>query len=396
MMQREGLMDLAQASAGDLAANAAAIAEGLRHRIDRPATMAWFLPEVPHALVGGLRTVFATAEHLSKTHGTRHLLVIFTYGATPFDPAPLAASLRDAFPRLDFLLRVLRRGFDRVEDLPATQVAVCTLWTTAYVMLRYNQTRRKFYFMQDYEPMFYAGGDLSMMIEQTYRFGYSCIANTPGVGAHYLRYSPDMISFLPGVDRKSFHPAPAKPAREPWRLVFYGRPQRARNGFFLGIDILKTLKDKLGPKIEIVSAGADWRAADYGLSGVVENLGLLKTIREVADLYRSADIGLVLMATPHPSYQPLEYMACGCVVATNINEANSWLLTDENALLLEPVAAIAAIRIADLLADPARRAHLAENGLKTVAKLDWQSAFAVIEARLISDAPSPRPVRRDM
>ena len=385
MQHRDGLIDLAEASPAILAANTAAIADGQRYPIERVASVAWFLPEVPHALVGGVRTVFQTAQHLSQTQGTRHLFVIFTFMGTDFDPAPLDASLRENFPDLDFTLQVLRRGIDRVEDLPGAQIAVCTLWTTAFVMLRYNQTRRKFYLMQDYEPMFYAGGDVAMLIEQTYRFGYSCIANTPGVGAHYLRYSSDMVSFLPGVDRDVYYPDSDKSeTNSPYKLVFYGRPERARNGFFLGADILKALKARFGRRIEITSAGADWSPAEYGLKGVVTNLGLLKTIPEVADLYRASDMGLVLMATPHPSYQPLEYMASGMVVATNVNEANRWLLTPENALLIEPIPSVAAERIGTLLEDPEQRARLVAAGLETVKDLNWKTAFNVITTRLMS------------
>jgi len=394
MQTRDGLLDLAQASPADLTANAAAIAEGLRHPVDRIGSVAWFLPDVPHALTGGLRTVFQTAEHLSRTHGTRNLFVLYSFRDAPADPAALATALRTHFPGTDFVVRRLRRGIDRPEDLPAAQIAVCTLWTTAYAMLRYNRTRRKFYFMQDYEPMFYAGGDLSMAIEATYRFGYSCIANTPGVGARYLPYSSDMVSFLPGVDPSVFHVGSAPRPHDPHRIVFYGRPERARNGFFLGADILRRLKADLGDRVDIVSAGAEWDPADYDLDGIVTNLGLLTSLTAVADLYRSATLGLILMATPHPSYQPLEYMACGCVTATNRNEANRWLLTDETAVLLDPIPGSAAKRIADCLASPRVRAEKVAAGLAAVRTLRWDAAFKVIETRMMA-RPTQAAARKE-
>ena len=320
---------------------------------------------------------------MSKKHGTQSVFVLYSFTGRDFDTRDLVASLIENFPDLNFVVRVFRRGIDRAEDLPHSEIAFCTLWTTAYVMLRYNQTLRKFYFMQDYEPMFYAGGELYMMIEQTYRFNYSCIANTPGVGRKFLQYSDDMVSFLPGIDRSVFYPPAGKGAgSEPYRIVFYGRPENARNGFFLGTDILKAVKAKLGDRVHIVSAGAQWDPAEYGLEGVVENVGLLKSITAVADLYRASDLGLVFMATPHPSYQPLEYMACGCVVATNINESNSWLLNTENALLIEPIADIAADRIVALLADPERREQMIAKGLETIERLDWDTAFSIIENRI--------------
>ncbi|WP_206067671.1 rhamnosyltransferase WsaF family glycosyltransferase, partial [Escherichia coli] len=96
-------------------------------------------------------------------------------------------------------------------------------------------------------------------------------------------------------------------------------------------------KNRMGSCVDIVSVGADWSVDDYGLGGVVENRGLLSSLEDVANLYREADLGLVFMVTPHPSYQPLEYMACGCVVATNINEANQWLINASNSIQLEPI-----------------------------------------------------------
>jgi len=383
-------MDLVTVTTADIEANAQTI-EQHRHRpLERPRVMTWFLPIVTHALKGGVRTVFAFSEHMSVKYGTLNIFVIYAFNGRDFDTTELSQSLREHFPNLNFILRKFLHGKDRAEDLPHSEIAICTLWTTAYVMLRYNQTFRKFYFVQDYEPMFYAGGDLYMMIEQTYRLGYSCIANTPGVGNKFLTYSPDMVSFLPGIDNSVFYADENSQSQtdpdDPWQIVFYGRPGNARNGFFLGGDILKAVKARLGDKVRILSAGAEWDPADYGLEGVLENLGLLTRIEDVADLYRASDLGLVFMATPHPSYQPLEYMACGCIVATNRNEANHWLLNDENALLLEPLPEVAASRIVALLQNPDQCRDLVQQGFKTIERLDWDTAYDVIERRILGTA----------
>ncbi|MRU15524.1 glycosyltransferase family 4 protein [Roseovarius sp. A21] len=391
MAHREGLMDLVTTTTGDIEANFRAIEEGRKRVIKQPQVITWFLPIVTHALKGGVRTVFAFSEYMSVKYGTLNVFVVYAYNGVDFDSASLSNSLRDHFPNLKFVIRKFLHGKDRVEDLPHSDISVCTLWTTAYIMLRYNQTARKFYFMQDFEPMFYAGGDLYMMIEQTYRLGYSCIANTPGVGNKYRAYSSDVVSFLPGIDGSVFYADPEKSDRinadGMWQIVFYGRPGNARNGFFLGAETLKSVKDRLGNKVRIISVGADWAPAEFGLEGVVENLGLLKRIEEVADLYRKSDLGLVFMATPHPSYQPLEYMACGCVVATNRNESNNWLLNANNSLLLDPIPSVAADCIVRLLQSPDKRRRLIENGIETVKELNWSTAFEVIETRMIWSAP---------
>jgi hypothetical protein len=42
------------------------------------------------------------------------------------------------------------------------------------------------------------------------------------------------------------------------------------------------------------------------------------------------------MFTPHPSYQPMEYMACGCIPVVEYQQANGWLLQDnKNAIIVE-------------------------------------------------------------
>jgi glycosyltransferase involved in cell wall biosynthesis len=99
-------------------------------------------------------------------------------------------------------------------------------------------------------------------------------------------------------------------------------------------------------------------------------------------------MGLVFMMTPHPSYQPFEYMASGCVVATNVNDANAWLLNDDNALLLEPLADVGSARIEQVLRDVGAWARLREGGLQAIAGLRWEAAFDVVRKRVM-ESPGP-------
>lgn len=387
MSKREGLMDLVEIGKDDLKKNYECIEHGKSYDTSEPQSIVWFLPIVTHALKGGVRTVFASAEQMTIKHGTLNTFIIYSYNGKDFDIDQLSESLSLHFPSLKFIVLKFLHGRDSVDIIPRSDIAVCTLWTTAYVMLKYNRTFRKFYFMQDFEPMFYTGGAMYMLIEQTYRLGYSCIANTPGVGNRYLKYNPDMTYFLPGVDRDLYHPLPVEQEKNrnghEWQIVFYGRPNNIRNAFYLGIDVLKNIKEILGESVRILSVGAEWSEKEYGVDGVIENLGLLKKIEDVADLYRNSDVGLVFMATPHPSYQPLEYMASGCLVATNKNEENSWLLNEENSLLLDPIAAVAAEEIIACMKDRASLESKVRKGLETVEELNWTAAYDVIEKRMI-------------
>ena len=381
----KGLVRLSNSTINDITLNHAAIQAGKGRKLDNIYSVTWFLPIVTHALKGGVRTIFTFAEELSKKWGCINNFVIYSHSGHDFDVNLITQSLRLHFPGLRFVIRKFLNGKDSTDTLPGSEIAFCTLWTTAYLLLKYNRVLKKFYFMQDYEPLFYEAGSTYAVIEQTYRFGFSCIANTPGVGNKYLLYSNDLVNFIPGVDKTIFFPETIKKTSiTPYRVVFYGRPGNPRNCFTLGVLILQALKRKLKDYVQIISVGADWNVKEYGLEGVVENWGLLGSLKEVADLYRSSDIGLVFMVTPHPSYQPLEYMACGCVVATNINEANTWLLNDTNSLQLEPIPEIAAQRMHDLLKDENRKAELVKQGLDAVESMSWYVAYKVFENRLLN------------
>jgi len=379
-----GLLELADATLIDMELNQQVVA-AKQPLGTPPKTATWFIPMTDHVLKGGVRTIFSVAENLSVRWNTQNYFIVYSYSGKLIDISHLQSGMKAHFPGLLFEVLVFQRGITKVCDLPSSDIAFCTLWTTAYLLLRYNQTKRKYYFLQDYEPVFYPGGSVYAVIEATYRFGFTCIANTPGVAQRFRRYSNDVISFCPGINLDIFYSSPRQHLKQQKKkIVFYGRPGNDRNAFALGLSVLKDIKSILGDQVEIVSAGSEWSPVDYGVAGIVHNLGLLNSLEEVADLYRSSDIGLVFMFSAHPSYQPLEFMACGCVVATNINENNEWLLkNNQNCLLLNPVPRVAAECIFKLLEDPATMARYRMNGLDTVRKYSWNDAFATITRHLL-------------
>jgi glycosyltransferase involved in cell wall biosynthesis len=258
--------------------------------------------------------------------------------------------------------------------LPPSDISIATAWDSAYLLLHTKNTSGKFYFVQDFEPLFYPAGATYGMVEATYRLGYWGIANTHGLGAH-ISDSHDMTvkSFEPAVDQETFYPA-ADRSPTPVKIFFYGRPRNPRNGFVLGIEALKLVKKQFKQDVQIVSAGGVWNPSEFGAEGVVDNLGLLRTIEEVAALYRTCHIGLAFMFTKHPSYQPIEMMASGVAVVANENSALRLLLrSDENSLVVEPSPTSVAEAISFLVRNADRRNEIAAKGLKTALRTRWNS-----------------------
>lgn len=379
-----GLLKLANATQEDIELNDQLLKRTGNKLGRMPLVVTWFLPFVDHALKGGVRTVFMLAQHLSQQFGTTNHFVIVGYGSEFPKTQNLAKSLTDNFPELNFTIQPYRTLFDNPKSLPPSECGICTLWTTAYVLLRYQKTLTKFYLVQDFEPNFYPAGTVSGIIEQTYRFGFAVLANTRGVAVPVGRYTNDVTQFYPGVDQEIFYPDETRDTpQKPFRIVFYGRPGNQRNCFLLGIETLRAVKCKLGDDVDILSVGAAWDEKEANVDGIIRNLGLLSTMEEVAQLYRESDLGLVFMMTPHPSYQPFEYMASGCLVATNKNESTSWLLNAQNALILTPLPEVASGQIIETLSDPYGWQEKRSRATQEISQFDWSDALDAVASRLI-------------
>ncbi len=87
-----------------------------------------------------------------------------------------------------------------------------------------------------------------------------------------------------------------------------------------------------------------------------------------------------MMFTKHPSYIPLELMACKCLVVSNYNPATTWLLKDEeNCLLAQPSVSSFFEKLCLSIDNENLRLDLANNALKYVKKYsDWTSQFEKI------------------
>jgi GT2 family glycosyltransferase/glycosyltransferase involved in cell wall biosynthesis len=292
----------------------------------------WFIPSFHHAYFGGIYTVLRLANYLHLHQGVESRFCV----VDDICPEKTTAAIVQAFPTLNGVKVYWVRQMEDLRSLEDADACVATLWKTAYSLLRFKRTKRKFYMIQDYEPLFYAAGSASALAEATYRFGFYGLANTVSLKQIYERdYGGIAVAFRPCVDTAMFHPAPepTDAVGKPFRVFFYGRPNNPRNGFELGAEALRRLKKRLGSKVQIVAAGEYWRPADFGLEGVVDNLGLLD-MAQTAALYRECHAGLVLMFTRHPSYLPLEFMASGCLTVTNWNLVTGWLLHNEKNCLL--------------------------------------------------------------
>jgi glycosyltransferase involved in cell wall biosynthesis len=337
----------------------------------------WLLPTFTHPYYGGIYTILRFANYYSEVKNIQNRLIIYD------DPSTSSKEIRKrvfkAFPTLaeqDIIIYKNRKG-----DLPFADISIATLWPSAYFLLKIRNTLGKFYFIQDYEPLFYPAGSLYGLAEATYRFGFYGIINTHGLYEFMLNnYQMNADFFVPCIDKNIFYPAVKNVPRKPSdriRIFFYARPLNERNAFELGIAAIKEIKKKFGDKVEIVTAGENWNSKKYGAS-FINNLGVLN-YKETADLYRKCDIGLVFMYTKHPSYLPFELMACGCIVLTNYNISNTWLLKDSfNCLITEPSPSCISEKVDLVINNSSLRESIRKNALTTLDKYSWDTEMEKI------------------
>jgi O-antigen biosynthesis protein len=94
-----------------------------------------------------------------------------------------------------------------------------------------------------------------------------------------------------------------------------------------------------------------------------------------------------MMMTRHPSYLPLELMACGSLVVTNRNPDTAWLLKDgENCLLADPSPTSLTERVIEGLKDLELRRRITARAKEEVnaSYNDWNNPIDKIYKYMVS------------
>jgi glycosyltransferase involved in cell wall biosynthesis len=212
---------LADADVADSAALRLPVPD-IRPSSGTPLTIGW-VTTPPGPGSGGHTTLFRMVE---AVEAAGHRCVLFLADPHGGDLRERERTLRTWWPRVRAEVRSVDDGIAGVD------AAVASSWETAHVLARRGTApMRRLYFVQDYEPWFYPRGAAYALAEDTYRFGFRCIALGEAV-ASALRdeagIDPDVTSF--GCDTDVYRPL-AGVRRE--GVVAYVRPGVARRGWEL-------------------------------------------------------------------------------------------------------------------------------------------------------------------
>jgi len=265
-------------------------------------------------------------------------------------------------------------------DWQGAETAIATGWQTVPRVLLLPGVSRRTYLVQDHEPQFYPASLEAFLAELTYGLGLPCLAASEWL-ANLLRerYSAHAVGFELPVDHDLYRPQEIKrqrPAARP-KVLFYARPSTPRRAVVLGLAALERVA-RVHPQVEIVLFGAKRLPRPPFRS---TNLGVLSG-PELADLYRSADLGVSFSLT-NPSLVTLEMMACGLPTVDLASPPMVSTFGHQKApLLCRPSAAEIADRIVGLLSDPEAYESLRKNCLAVASTHAWEPVIDQIERYL--------------
>ncbi len=289
--------------------------------------------------------------HLSMKHSFGGVASALELGGVLAGRYPEARflSLSPLPPEL-FDLPSLVRGQTRVSPAPescadgpiachARDVFFCTYWPTVLAWRRHAGFMERaghaanpfYYFIQDWEPGFYPMGAKQMIAESTYGHGDDCFAvfNSQELACHFQQkgyglsrtatLSPSLNQTLREILAAWNFQLPPKSAHR-MRLLVYGRPHQPRNCFAVILEglarYLSALPGNERGALDLVSAGLEHESIELAPGAVMASLGKL-SLKDYAALLAQSHVGVSLMASPHPSYPPLEMAAFGLEVVTN-------------------------------------------------------------------------------
>lgn len=252
-----------------------------------------------------------------------------------------------------------------VESIEPCDFIVATGWQTAYWVSKYRDARKKLYFVQDFEPSFYANGSEYVLAENTYRLGLTGITAGSWLKDVVESYGMNAVSYEFACD-SSFYKQTEKRPSAVRNIFFYARPVTPRRCFEIGLLAL----DKICKKYDDVAViFAGWDVSNYAIPFHHLNGGSIP-LEELPDLYSQCDVSLVLSAT-NLSLLPLEIASCGCPLVMNRGPNSEWLLTEDEALYCDLSVDGIVDSLSEVLDKPKEAQARAVNAKKRVTSGSW-------------------------
>ena len=262
-------------------------------------------------------------------------------------------------------------------------IIVATSWDTVETVMAQDNFNDYFYFVQDYEPYFFARGSNSLRAEDTYRQNIACICASSWLknlmvekfgrwARHFnLAYESDVYKI-----NENHNPTTSFELDEDniCHLIVYSRKHTARRAVELCLDALDELALRRNDFIvhffgdkEIIS-DISYKAFHHGIMDK----------HELAELYNTGTIGITFSATNY-SLVPQEMMACGLPIVEIENESTVSIFPSNVVSMARPNPTAIADSIEALINEPLKRKSQQDAALKWISGLSWETSARQVE-----------------
>jgi O-antigen biosynthesis protein len=319
-----------------------------------PLTVAWIISP-PGSNSGGHQNIY---RFISFMEAAGHTVRIYLYSTDLLVSASAVSRMTaESSSFANTTAQVLQYTDAGVGD--DVDAIMATGWETAYPAYRDPSLARRLYFVQDFEPLFYAVGTESTLAENTYRFGFTAIT----AGGWLARKLSDEYGMTTrhydfAADRSSYSYLNRERRKE---IFFYARPGTERRGFELGLMALD-LFARARPDYRITLGGED--VSRYPIPFEYTGLGNVP-VGELNAVYNRCAAGLVLSMT-NMSLLPLELLAAGVIPVVN-DAPNNVQVSDNRFIEYSPTAPHA---LAQRLIDVVDRVDLPDHARSASESVD--------------------------
>lgn len=357
--------------------NSRKIAEHLAYRKKNlkyrklPTTIHWILPRLS-AGSGGHRTATRMMRHLSEQG----------YAVTVWIYDPRAAEIphiKTNLERFYGLTGVYAHPLVSPDDIEADVLVATDAWT-ALAAASAVRVLKKFYFVQDYEPLFHEAGSLSVLLDYTYSLGFHPITAGPWL-QELLKSKFDLKadSFNLACDHEIYNKREKQEPKIP-TVIFYARANTARRCVELGLAALELLKRRM-PEVSIILFGFEGNHKKLPFNAEV--YGIISPVA-IAKLYSRSTVGLSLSATNH-SLIPNEMMACGLPVVELKSPNNTTIYPKGTVIFADAHPAMIAESIEHLLEDHMTRRIVSQKSQQYAQLLTWENAAKKVEVSILKN-----------
>lgn len=337
--------------------------------------IAWVIPS-PEKGSGGIRTIFNNALKLEKEFDVINHFYILPAEYYIIDIKLVKENIKSWF---GYKVDKLYQG-----KFPSNEydVIIATSNETANFISSKNYDN-VVYFIQDYEPYFYASGSDNINAKNSYTYNFKKLTIGKWLSSKIAAETDQKIPYCNfGADLNIYKPTNSKNTNSAICAIFQpNKYRRASNILIEAIKIINIIEPDL--KIYLYGETID-DEEKYGVNA--KYLGLISP-EECCKLYNDCVCG-VSISTTNPSRIPFEMMASGLPVIDLYTENNFYDFSEDGILLATPTPESIAQSVIEVIHNTSIQKKMAKSGVKFMLNrtIDNESQeFAKIIDSYISD-----------